>query len=696
MSTSPLDGLPLDRLLKANEICNRFEMALSDNVAVNIDDFLAGLDDEERAVVRRELEAIRRARKQGRPEPPRELGEYVLGEPLGRGGMGQVFRAVHQTMKRIVAVKLVFAPEQEAAADQRFQREVEILARLQHPNVVSAYDAGRSGPWRYLVTELVDGADLSARIKVHGPVTPAWATRILRQVCLGLEYLHGQGVIHRDLKPGNIMLDTTGRVRILDVGLARMLGPVSTSLTDPGWVLGTADFMAPEQASAAREADARSDLYSLGCTLYFLLKGKPPYTGRTPLEVLLAHRQQPIPHLVLPEAPELATLYHRLMAKNPNSRPRSVAAVLEELPERSEISDGVTQVQELPTGWAAGSAVSGGGETTGVSETPLKENKARSRKPLIAAALAGLLLIAGVWLLLRPLQPELETYPLADAAGYQQRWSRYLGRPVRVVDDSGLAFVLIPPGRFRMGTPREDLAPHLDAVIPDLRERLEAETARQIEIPQAFYLGENEVTIGQFRRFIEATGRKTHAEKFACGMGLIGERWEVKEGFCWRNLGDLPADDDLPVGNLTWDEAEAYCEWLTGQSREGVRYRLPTEAEWEYACRAGTLTPFFGGDRQTLQRYAWFKDNANNRLQKVGTRQANAFGLFDMHGNHAEWCGIAAAGSPLFLPLKDKADRPVRGGGFYQEAERLRSAAREWGHRAAMGHGGIRVLKEMR
>jgi formylglycine-generating enzyme required for sulfatase activity len=124
---------------------------------------------------------------------------------------------------------------------------------------------------------------------------------------------------------------------------------------------------------------------------------------------------------------------------------------------------------------------------------------------------------------------------------------------------------------------------------------------------------------------------------------------------------------------------------------------LPVEAEWEYACRAGSVAPYPGGDDKTLQAYAWFKDNSRNRLQPVGKKKANAFGLFDMHGNHRDWCGLAEAGSRLFTPLPkaDVDDRPTRGGHFTDGAERLRCAARNWGHFASMGMGGMRVVKEI-
>src|SRR5262245_7348186 len=245
MSTMPLGQLPLDRLLQANAVCNRFESALRENPAVRVDDFLTEVSEEDRTLVRRELEAILQARAgDAESRPPSELGEYTLQGLLGSGGMGEVYRATHRTLKRAVAVKFLAVPstEQQTGADERFRREVEILGRLQHPNLVLAFDAGRQGGWRYLVTELVDGMDLAAWVRTHGPMSPEQALDVLEQTCRGLAYLHGQGIVHRDLKPANLMLDKPGRIRILDVGLARVVADnMPPALTRPGWILGTVD-----------------------------------------------------------------------------------------------------------------------------------------------------------------------------------------------------------------------------------------------------------------------------------------------------------------------------------------------------------------------------------------------------------------------------------------------------------------------
>jgi formylglycine-generating enzyme required for sulfatase activity len=256
-----------------------------------------------------------------------------------------------------------------------------------------------------------------------------------------------------------------------------------------------------------------------------------------------------------------------------------------------------------------------------------------------------------------------------------------------------MKFALIPPGRFRIGTPPQELDRCLASTSNlDRRLRLKAEAARDLEIVDPFYLGTTEVTVGQFRRFVLDVKLKTHAEQYGVGFGLVNGEWVQAPGFCWHDQGEFRPEDDMPVGNVTWDEATRFCRWL---SRGGVECRLPYEAEWEYACRAGGEGPWCEGVEDTLGRFAWFVPNAEHRPHPAGRRQPNRFGLFDMHGNRPEWCGVAPPTSALRtpLPVDAKDDRPFRGGGFWQGADRLRSAARDWAHPGAMSVGGFRVLR---
>ncbi len=256
------------------------------------------------------------------------FGNYVVEDELGRGGMGVVLRARHRRMKRLVAVKVLPAEmtsDDEAIA--RFQREVEAAAQLTHPNIVAAHDADEINGQQILVMEFVDGRDLASVVKTKGPLSVEEAVDCVLQAARGLAYAHERGVIHRDIKPANLLLDAEGTVKILDMGLARFsdAAEVGTQaeLTGTGTVMGTIDYMSPEQALSTKTADARSDVYSLGMTLYYLLTGTPAFGGDSLMARLLAHREQPIPNLSdsRDDVPaELQAVFEKMVAKQADDR----------------------------------------------------------------------------------------------------------------------------------------------------------------------------------------------------------------------------------------------------------------------------------------------------------------------------------------------------------------------------------------
>ena len=207
--------------------------------------------------------------------------------------MGAVYLAEHGVMNRRVALKVI-KPEYTSnpAAVERFRREIRAAARLHHPNIVAAYDAEQAGETHFLVMEYVDGVSLDRLVAERGPLPVAEACEYVRQAALGLQHAHEHGLVHRDVKPHNLIRGADGVVKVLDFGLASARGSGECSLTGATVVMGTPDYIAPEQAEESRAADARSDVYALGCTLYFLLTGRPPFARRSPLRTLLAHREE--------------------------------------------------------------------------------------------------------------------------------------------------------------------------------------------------------------------------------------------------------------------------------------------------------------------------------------------------------------------------------------------------------------------
>lgn len=265
------------------------------------------------------------------------IGNYQVLDRLGAGAMGTVYKARHRRMKRVVAIKVLsrsVAPSEKFV--QRFQREVEAVARLSHPNIVMAYDADEAEVGHFLAMEFVNGRDLASEVQKRGPLPIAEAIDCIAQAARALNYAHAQGIVHRDIKPANLLRDIDGVVKVADLGLARFNDPFGrpaeemAALTQAGTIMGTVDFMPPEQAMGLTTIDHRADIYSLGCTLYYLLIGAPPYPGPSLMAILLKHREAPPRSLCAArsEVPaSLERIFRRMVGKKPEERYASMAEV---------------------------------------------------------------------------------------------------------------------------------------------------------------------------------------------------------------------------------------------------------------------------------------------------------------------------------------------------------------------------------
>jgi formylglycine-generating enzyme required for sulfatase activity len=574
-----------------------------------------------------------------RPDSLGRIGHYEVLQVLGRGGFGIVFRAFDEVLQRVVALK-VLAPALAATspARKRFLREARSSAQVRHQNVVQVY-AVQEQPLPYLVMEFIPGETFQQRLDRTGPLPAAEIVRLGRQIAEGLAAAHATGLIHRDIKPGNLLLEEgpQPRVKITDFGLARAADDASR--TQSGLLAGTPMYMAPEQAQG-EALDARADLFSLGSVLYTLATGRPPFRAATTFAVLKRVVEE-TPHSIrdlIPEMPSwLCAIIARLHAKKPQDRFQSARELADLL------ADCEVQLKKNPN-------------LKDLRLPASKPEKSGQWKWLTAAALLVLVLglvlteITGVTSWFQ--QPSTPGSPNQDDRVQVRR-----EQPVNMASGTdftntlGMPFKLIAPGGFTMGSSPEEIdrcfkeAQGNLSLLNHLKNYVPFEgPEHEVEITQPFYLGAMEVTIGQFRQFVDT-------EEY-----IVGDAQ-------WRNAGS----DHHPVVWVSWNNAVDFCNWLS--KKEGRTYRLPTEAEWEYCCRAGKTGRFCeGDDPAALDSRAWYLENSGRETHRVGKKKPNAWGLYDMHGNAWEWCQDAFdpdyyKNSPRKDPLGgDGRERVVRGG----------------------------------
>jgi len=410
------------------------------------------------------------------------LGQYQLMACLGSGGMGEVYLALHLRLKRRVAIKLLHGMAAiSARRRQRFFVEMEALGRLDHPNIVHATDAGEWHGCPFLVMELLEGADLNQCVKACGPWPIGAACAAVQQAARGLQYAHEKNLVHRDIKPSNLFLTRDGTIKILDLGLVRIQDPANPEeLTGSHDVMGTYDYMAPEQGASSRHVDIRADLYSLGCTLFFLLVGRAPFAHlqlSTWQEKVQAHTQTPPPALRDLRAdapPELDALLARLLAKNPQDRfqtPQELVEALaplarpDELMRQQELSPATASAvaSARTESYANAESATGPQARPRTSKTPWLGLSSQVGRRAWGIYVAAAVLAAGAasfvaWRLTRPGDNSApDAGGQAHRAGVTRtfdepdRWYYLLDRPPTVLRQ--------PPGNFRR---------HLDPVKKEL------------------------------------------------------------------------------------------------------------------------------------------------------------------------------------------------------------------------------------
>ena len=662
-------------------------------------------------------------------ELPCEFGRYRLLRLLGEGGMGTVYLAHDLQLRREVALKVPkFASSSNRETLDRFYREARVAATLRHPNLCPIFDVGEHQETPYLTMAYIEGRPLSELVSATAaPLDEREVVRIIGAVAGALQAAHSKGVIHRDLKPGNILLDAQHEPIVTDFGLARSFTRNEERLTEVGGIVGTPEYMSPEQALGEPDAiGPAADIYSLGVILYESLTGKPPFIGGPSAAVIgqmLTKPPPPMSSLRTGINPQLESVCLRALAKEPSARFRSMrdfADALErafqsppveqtpsiELPLRrlsvrakpvpvvvmarslkADESSSASSLSETSRWWRVpqwrifilvvllATATAGGlvGYTlnrSGVATDPLQTTSTSEANngPTSNATKTDKVILNRFG----SNQVENAAVPTADASTTPIAVSSPASSPVvyRFTNSIGLEFVRIESGEFMMGADDSDLEATADE-----------KPRHKVQITRPFFMGIHEVTVQRYFQVVSASENASRHQLPA-----------PNGQYAWDS-------DPNPVTNLAWQEAKMFCELLSQKAEEkGLKYRLPTEAEWEYCRRAGTTTRYITGDTLVLTGDPCRANLAEgiccmnqDQLYSLGfvdisSVHRNDFGLCSMAGSLREWCEDwyapdyykqfenTAAVDPKG-PVKGTV-HVARGGSVLDPADKLRSSCR--------------------
>jgi serine/threonine-protein kinase len=606
----------------------------------------------------------------------KSIERYQILEQLGEGGMAVVYKAYDTRLEREVAIKVIrreaFASGQMDRILIRFEREAKTLAKLMHPNIVKLLDYGNQEGTPYLVLEYIPSGTLKEYLNRRSEKSLPWreAARLLLPVSRALHAAHQQGIIHRDVKPSNILITKSGEPMLTDFGIAKLLDAEEThTLTGTGVGIGTPEYMSPEQGTG-EELDARADVYSLGIVLYELVTGQKPFTANTPMAIIIKHVNDPLPRPTrfIPDLPKkVEQVLLKALAKKPDDRYPDMAAftrALEAL-DGNTSEDAVTLDQSLaeeitydalpPTEVERPASGSGKGSDRG-------DRLLKWLPAIIVIACLCTVLAAGAGYTIyktatQPtptkqggpsLTPSLPsnggpssnqlTPSISPTMGLTPSLTMEIsltpsltalpgGGDMLISPIDGMGLLYVPAGEFQMGATTSD------------------PNAGSYEMPvhtvnlSAFRIDRTEVTNAMFANFIQATGTLTDAERFGTGTVLdfdqAGNPWvNDMPGVNWRHphspADDITGLDSRPVVQVSWNDASAYCQW--------AGRRLPTEAEWEKAARGtdGRLYPW-GNEAPgaTLLNF----DRQVGSLTNAGSYPsgASSYGALDMLGNAYEW-----------------------------------------------------------
>ena len=596
------------------------------------------------------------------------IGRYEVIKELGKGGMAVVYLALDPFIKRQVAVKVL--PKQYTHDPQfrvRFQREAEVIAALEHGFIVPVYDFGDHEGQPYLVMRYLPGGTLRDRL-VNGALPVSEITPLFRNIASALDYAHKKGIVHRDIKPGNILFDSTGEASLSDFGIAK-IQEATAAFTGTGNLIGTPAYMSPEQAMGEKNIDGRADIYSLGVVLFESLSGELPFKADTPMSIAIAHIQQPIPSLLgrnpdLP--PAFEDIIRKALDKRPANRFQTAAALIQAMQDRGTVLKSGRVLEEgtflepspgtmlepplasstLPSQPRPASIrrkiepVYPPSHQNTPTQAPAPKQSGVSRLVSVGGALLALLLCVGVvggvayGLIPNPFAtsavaviteaPATET-PEAIITSVIPSPSQTVNEPAptepvltevpteiasvlssnEITDSKGIAMVLIQAGEFSMGG-------------NDLSAEPDEKPLHTVNL-DAYYIDKFEVTNAAYIACVEDAG--------ACKPPV------QKDSFTRSKYYGVVEYNDYPVVYVNWNMAKAYCEWRGA--------RLPTEAEWEKAARGsddGRNYPWGSGDDCQKANYSG-PGGCYGGTTTVGSYEVgkSPYEVYDMAGNVWEW-----------------------------------------------------------
>lgn len=588
------------------------------------------------------------------------LGQYQIIERLGRGATSTVYKAYQEKLDRFVAIK-VLSPhfiDEEGFLD-RFHQEARAVARLDHPNILPVYDFDRIDDTVFIVMKYVTSGSL--RDLMTGPLPLNVVLELAAQVGLALGYAHKMGVVHRDVKPGNILIEDSRWALLTDFGLAKILA-LGRQLTQSGVGVGTPDYMSPEQAQG-HPVDGRADLYSFGVMLYEMITGRLPFDADSGMGVIVKHiTEQPRPMRALRAdvSPAVEQAILKALAKNPADRYPTAEALIAAL--ARAISTPAPAAPDRVTG-SIGSA----------SSIEFEPPPDRSRVPRRFSRRAGLIGAAGLIVIVLALlfstsappsppapTPTLTRLPTQVAAVVATSTPRPSPSPTRPPTSTPTAtatpaptvgppagMVAVPAGSFTMG----GVNSQQDA----------DETPPHMVTLSAFFIDAVEVTNAQFARFANGSGYQTDAEK-------------AGDNVTWRTF-NTPDRQRFPVTHVSWTDATRYCAW--------VGKRLPTEAEWEKAARGTTTNIYSWGNTFNSAWANTFELGAGQPVAVASSSASSPYGAYDMIGNVWEWVqdwygGDYYVQSPRSNPAGPATgiQKVIRGGSFKNESDKATTSVR--------------------